>query len=44
MGTNLAENVSDWGKAKAVIKKGGKFLRNGGAASVGEYNKIIWFY
>ena len=31
-------------KLKQSSIKGVNFLRNGGAASVGEYNKIIWFY
>ena len=44
MGTNLAENASDYCKAKAIINEGGTFLEKSGAASVGEYNNIIWFY
>ena len=31
-------------KLKQSSIKGVNFLRNDGAASVGEYNKIIWCY
>ena len=31
-------------KLKQSSIKGVNILRNDGAASVGEYNKIIWFY
>ena len=33
-------------KGLSVFKKGGKFLiiRNYGAARVGEYNRVTWFY
>ena len=31
-------------KLKRSSMKGVRFLRKSGAASVGEYNNIIWFY